>query len=117
VSIPGTGIYYRDVSTINSRAASKSSPTENKQPGASTEELPIQPAAHQVEAVEHHGFYISHGFAAFALLLSGVLLETAHKNQPRNIWELILLIAGFASLVLWLRDLTQTKVEKRSKHE
>jgi hypothetical protein len=76
-----------------------------------------QPTAHQVEAVEHHGFYISHGFAAFALLLSGVLLETAHKNQPRNIWELILLIAGFASLVLWLRDLTQTKVEKRSKHE
>jgi hypothetical protein len=117
VSIPGTGIYYRDVSTMNSRAASKRSPTENQQTAASTEELPIQPTAHQVEAVEHHGFYISHGFAAFALLLSGVLLETAHKNQQRNIWELILLIAGFASLVLWLRDLTQAKVEKRSKYE
>jgi hypothetical protein len=74
------------------------------------------PTAHQVVAVEHDGFYISHGFAAFILLLSGVLLEVTHKNQPKSIWELVLLIAGFAALVLWLRDLTHTAGERRDNH-
>ena len=109
LSIPGTGIYYRDVSTLHSQSKEQSPKIE-----APTQEIP---AAHQVVAVEHHGFYISHGFAAFVLLLAGVLVENAHQNQPRNIWALGLLFAGFASLVLWLRDLTHTAAESRKNHE
>ena len=108
VSIPGTGIYYRDVSTLDSKFKEPSPKVE-----APTQKIP---AAHQVVAVEHHGFYISHGIAAFVLLLAGVLVENAHQNQPRNIWALVLLIAGFASLVLWLRDLIHTAAESRKNH-
>ena len=112
VSIPGTGIYYRDVSTIHPKSKQATPDHETVE----TEYPPIVPSAHHVEAVEHHGFYISHGFAAFILLLAGVLLANANANQghPRNIWALVLLIAGFASLVLWLRDLLHTAKESRT---
>jgi len=106
VSIPGTGIYYRDVETLHSK--------DKKAPAHETESLPT-PVAHQVVAVEHHGFYISHGFAAFVLLLAGVLVETSNQSQPHNVWALVLMIAGFASLALWIRDLVHTNSERRDK--
>jgi hypothetical protein len=129
VSIPGTGIYYRDVETLDSKekkeSARQQSSTVHSEStklqgdvsyGNHTESNQL-PVAHQVVAVEHHGFYISHGFAAFVLLLSGVLVENAHQGQPRNIWALVLLIAGFGSLALWLKDLLHTKSESRNNHE
>ncbi len=129
LSIPGTGIYYRDVDTLNSK--SKKSTATPHQTGLQSESHEVENgtshesdapdtnhvAAHQVVAVEHHGFYISHGFAAFVLLLAGVLVANAHQGQPRNIWALVLLIAGFGSLALWLRDLLHTKSESRNNNE
>ncbi len=112
VSIPGTGIYYRDVSTLHPKNKEVTPTLETVE----TEYPPLVPSVHQVEAVEHHGFYISHGFAAFILLLAGVLLANANgiQGRPRNVWALVLLIAGFASLVLWLRDLLHTVKERRT---
>ena len=124
VSIPGTGIYYRDVSTSRSRSKKSSSVEESATIQGAVEDLrkntsiyqtetSPQPAAQQVVAVEHHGFYISHGFAAFTLFLAGVLLEEARKSQPRSVWEPVLIIAGGIALVLWVRDLLHSKREKR----
>jgi Protein of unknown function (DUF4236) len=129
LSIPGTGIYYRDVDYLNSGSKkstaiphqsalqSESNEAENGTSHESNAPDANQIAAHQVVAVEHHGFYISHGFAAFALLLAGVLVANASQGQPRNIWALVLLIAGFGSLALWLKDLLHTKSESRNNHE
>lgn len=119
VGIPGTGIYFRDVESPHSKSASNASspstpPSDYKD---STSFSPPTPNALHVEAVEHHGFYISHGFAAFTLLLAGVLVDNGSHTQSRNIWALVLLIAGFTSLGLWLRDLMHTNKESRNHNE
>ena len=103
VSLPGSGIYYRDVSTTNSRSKVDSSIA--------------QPLAHQVVAVEHHGFYISHGVAAFFSILAAGLIAEAGRNKPLNIWVPILLVVGGISLLLWLRDLVYASKESAGTHE
>lgn len=115
VSIPGTGIYYRDTSTNHSR--SKKSP-KTTTPNVEATNLPVveQPAAHQVVAVEHHGFYISHGFAAFALVLIGVIVANSNQTHAGKTWAVVLIIAGLISLVLWIRDLFSQKAESERSH-
>ncbi len=113
LNIPGTGIYYRDVDTLHSKATSKQTHFDVPVP----ENLPrAEPAVHQVAAVDHHGFYISHGIAAFASILAAVIVNVHYGAHPLNIWVPVLGVIGAISLILWLMDLTQTKVERRS-HE
>jgi hypothetical protein len=73
--------------------------------------------AHQVVAVEHHGFYISHGVAAFFSIVAAGLVAEAGRNKPLNIWVLILLGVGGISLLLWLRDLVYASNESAGTHE
>jgi len=134
VGIPGTGIYYRDVTTANSR--SKKTPTQatpsesfnerqvtdgsgfditNK--AGSDVSQPIIPTAHHVEAVEHHGFYISHGLAGYLALIVAIILNVRDGSHPLNPWVPILVVFGVFSLILWLRDLVHSKREKRELHE
>ena len=142
VNIPGTGIYYRDVDTLHSKARSKQAHSdalvpENSPPAEATFNerqvtdgagivvikkngvllpQPEEPAVHQVAAVDHHGFYISHGIAAFASILAAVIVNVHYGSHPLNLWVPILGVIGAISLILWLMDLTQTKVERRT-HE
>ena len=112
VNIPGTGIYYRDVDTLHSKARSKQTHSDAPVP----DNAPHEPAVHQVATVEPHGFYISHGIAAFASILAAVIVNAHYGSHPLNIWVPILGVIGAISLILWLMDLTQTKVERRT-HE
>ena len=109
VSIPGTGIYYRDVSTANSRSKDSKSVTPPPETSA-----PSAPSAHQVAAVEHHGFFISHSFAALFSILASILIQTHYGLHPMNAWEPPLLAIGAISLILWLRDLAQSSKERKS---
>ena len=116
VSLPGTGIYYRDVSTVSSR--SKGIPHDAVHPQVRVEDnLPFTPTAHQVVAVEHHGFYISHGVAAFFSIVAAGLVAEAGRNKPLSIWVPILLGVGGISLLLWLRDLVHASNESAGSHE
>ena len=123
LNIPGTGIYYRDVDTLHAKAAHapQSEPTtptpHSPEPIAMRAPTAALPTAHQVVAVEHHGFYISHAAAAFFSLLAAAIIAITNKSQPLNPWEPILIVIGAISLLLWLIDLTRTKVEKRIHHE
>ena len=123
LNIPGTGIYYRDVDTLHTKAAHapQSEPTtsapHSPEPIAMRAPTAALPTAHQVVAVEHHGFYISHAAAAFFSLLAAAIIAITNKSQPLNPWEPILIVIGAISLLLWLIDLTRTKVEKRIHHE
>lgn len=110
VNIPGTGIYYRDVDTLHSKPKSKQAHLDTPVP----DNAPHEPAVHQVAAVDHHGFYISHGIAAFASILAAVIVNVHYGSHPLNIWVPILGVIGAISLILWLMDLTQTKVERRT---
>ncbi len=62
LNIPGTGIYYRDVDTLHAKAAHapQSEPTtptpHSPEPIAMRAPTTALPTAHQVVAVEHHGF-------------------------------------------------------------
>jgi len=134
VGIPGTGIYYRDVATANSRSkktATPAAPTESfnerqvtdgsgivvtKKDGVDVSQ-PIIPTAHHVEAVEHHGFFISHGLAGYLALIVAIILNVRDGSNPLNPWVPILVIFGVFSLILWLRDLVHSKREKRELHE
>ena len=109
VSIPGTGIYYRDVSTANSR-----SKASNSVPATPETSAPSAPSAHKVAAVEHHGFFISHGFAALFSFLASILIQAHYGLHPMNAWEPPLLAIGAISLILWLRDLAQSSKERKS---
>ncbi len=123
LNIPGTGIYYRDVDTLHAKAAHapQSVPTasapHSPEPIAMRAPTAPLPTAHQVVAVEHHGFYISHAAAAFFSLLAAAIIAITNKSQPLNPWEPILIVIGAISLLFWLIDLTRTKVEKRIHHE
>lgn len=92
VGIPGTGIYYRDVDTLHAKSV---------------------PTIHQVEAIEHHGFYISHGVAGYLSLVVAIILNVRYGSDPINPWVPVLVIFGVISLLLWLRDLVHSKREKR----
>jgi Protein of unknown function (DUF4236) len=130
LSIPGTGIYYRDVTTANSRSnktSIKAAPTESFNDGQVTEgsgtditnktgsdvSQTIIPTAHHVEAVEHHGFYISHGFAALLLFFAATVIQNHYGLHPMNAWEPPLIAIGAISLILWLRDLAQSAKERK----
>ena len=115
VNIPGTGIYYRDVDTLHSKARNQQTHSDAQAPESPTPAEQV-PSVHQVVAVDHHGFYISHGIAAFASILAAVIVNVHYGSHPLNIWVPILGVIGATSLILWLMDLTQTKVERRS-HE
>ena len=116
VNLPGTGIYYRDVSTVSSR--SKDIPNDAAHPQVRVEDnLPFTPTAHKVVAVEHHGFYISHGVAAFFSFVAAGLVAEAGRNKPLNTWVPILLGVGGISLLLWLRDLVYASNESADSHE
>ena len=123
LNIPGTGIYYRDVDTLHAKAARAPQSEPNTPTPHSPEPIAMRaptaalPTAHQVVAVEHHGFYISHAAAAFFSLLAAAIIAITNKSQPLNPWEPILIVIGAISLLLWLIDLTRTKVEKRIHHE
>jgi len=112
VNIPGTGIYYRNVDTLHSESKSKQAHSDALVP----DNAPHEQVVHQVAAVDHHGFYISHGIAAFASILAAVMVNVHYGSHPLNIWVPILGGIGAISLILWLMDLTQTKVERRT-HE
>jgi hypothetical protein len=117
VSIPGTGIYYRDVDTLHSKSqhqppSQKAATSEPREPEAST---PI-PAAHQVVAVEHHGFYISHGSAAFISLVAAGFIAIHYGTHPLSIWVPILGLIGGISLILWSIDLNQSQKEVRAQN-
>ena len=123
LNVPGTGIYYRDVDTLHSKTthsapsapeAAAPHPVEQIAMRAPTTALPT---VHQVVAVEHHGFYISHAAAAFFSLLASAIIAITHKSQPLNPWEPILIAIGAISLLLWLIDLTHTAKEKSNHHE
>jgi len=121
-NIPGTGIYYRDVDTLHSKTAHATPTTPDVSTPHPAEQIAMRapatalPTAHQVVAVEHHGFYISHAAAAFFSLLAAAIIAITHKSQPLNPWEPVLIAIGVISLLLWLLDLTRTKVEKRIHH-
>ena len=109
VSIPGTGIYYRDVTTANSRSKDSKPPTPTPDTSA--------PAVHQVVAVEHHGFFISHGIASIFAFLASILIQAHYGLRPMNAWEPPLLAIGAISLILWLRDLSQSAKERKGQNE
>ena len=112
VNIPGTWIYYRNVDTLHSESKSKQAHSDALVP----DNAPHEQVVHQVAAVDHHGFYISHGIAAFASILAAVIVNVHYGSHPLNLWVPILGVIGAISLILWLMDLTQTKVERRT-HE
>lgn len=131
VGIPGTGIYYRDVTTANSRSkktTTQAAPTESFNERQVTDgsgiditnktgsdfSQPIIPTAHHVEAVEHHGFFISHGIAALLAFLASILIQNHYGLHPMNAWEPPLIAMGAISLILWLRDLAQNSKERKS---
>ena len=123
LNIPGTGIYYRDVDTLHAKAAHapQSEPTtptpHSPEPIAMRAPTTALPTAHQVVAVEHHGFYISHAAAAFFSLLAAAIIAITNISQPLNPWEPILIVIGAITLILWLRDLTHSAKERSSHHE
>lgn len=117
VNLPGTGIYYRDVDTLHAKSQhqppiQKNAPVELKEPETSR---PI-PAAHQVVAVEHHGFYISHGFAAFFSFLAAVIVCLHYGTHPLSIWVPLLGLIGGISLILWSIDLNQSQKDGRTRN-
>ena len=114
VNLPGTGIYYRDVDTLHSKPKSKQPHLASPIPESPT---PEEPTARQVVAVEHHGFYISHGFAAFFFTGAAVVVNVRYGSHPLNRWVPVLGVVGVISLILWLMDLTQSSVYKRNHFE
>jgi hypothetical protein len=116
-SIPGTGIYYRDVSTKSSRAAAKSSSADYEAPETPSQALQNQPLAHQVVAVEHHGFYISHGFAFFASIVAAGSIAQAQHGRPLSPWVPVLLALAGLFFILWLRDLIHSSNKGTNSHE
>jgi len=131
VGIPRTGIYYRDVTTANSRTKKTSAPAPQTESfnerqavnGSDTTvtnsegsdvSRPVIPTAHQVVAVEHHGFFISHGVAALIAFLASILIQNHYGLHPMNAWEPLLIAMGAISLILWLRDLAQSSKERKS---
>jgi hypothetical protein len=116
-SIPGTGIYYRDVSTKSSRAAAKSSTADYESRKTPTQDLQSQLMAHQVVAVEHHGFYISHGFAFFASIVAAGSIARTQQGSPLNPWVPVLLVLAGVFFILWLRDLIHSSNKGTDSHE
>ena len=123
LNIPGTGIYYRDVDTLHAKTA-QADPTQSEattphspEPIAMRARNAAVPTAHQIAAVEHHGFYVSHGTAAFFSLCAAAILAITHKSQPLTPWGPILIGGGVLFLILWLRDITHSAKEKSSHHE
>ena len=143
VNIPGTGIYYRDVDTLHSKPKSKEAHLdtpvlESPTPiGATFNERqvtdgagiviikkdgvllprPEEPTARQVVAVEHHGFYISHGFAAFFFIGAAAVVNVQYGSHPLNTWVPALGVVGGISLLLWLSDLVHASNESSHSHE
>ena len=125
VSIPGTGIYYRDIDTLHLKTKS-ANPTQSSTQYIRTPEEVVTPPvttsvpmpdAHQVAAVEHHGFFISHGVAAFVSFLAAAIINIHYGSHPLNAWEPPLIVIGAISLILWLRDLAHTATERRGHRE
>ncbi len=119
VSIPGTGIYYRDVSSVHQKAksASKEVPTEYPEvPTSNNYEQPV-PAAHHVEAVDRHGFYISHGAAAFLAIIAAAVVQGKYKQTGVSLWGAVFIGIAFIAFVLWVRDLVVTAKEGRAANE
>ena len=119
VGIPGTGIYYRDVTTAHSRSTKPAH--KRVAPEATTYEAAPTPetnalAIHHVEAVEHHGFYISHGVAAVLAFAGTSIVGAVHKSQTISPWEPILGGIGIVSLIFWFRDIWLTAKESRHNH-
>lgn len=114
VNIPGTGIYYRDVDTLHSNPKSKQAHRDTSVPASPT---PEAPAVHQIVAVEHHGFYISHGFAAFFFIGAAVIVNVQYGSHPLNTWVPALGVVGGISLLLWLSDLVHASNESSHSHE
>ena len=109
VSIPGTGIYYRDVTTTHSKSSSASRATSTHNdaqvtPPAESSVTPPAPSIHHVEAVEHHGFYISHSFATFASIIAAIFLVFRDGTHPLNPWIPIFGVVAVISFILWARD-------------
>jgi len=126
VGIPGTGIYYRDVSTAHSRSTKPATkhvateaPAQTYEPtsyaDATTPETNAL-AIHHVEAVEHHGFYISHGVAAVLSFAAASIIGAMHKSQTISPWEPILGSIGIVSLIFWFRDIWLTAKESGRNH-
>jgi len=114
LNIPGTGIYYRDVDTWHSIPKSKQAHQDTSVPASPT---PEAPPARQVVAIEHHGFYISHGFAAFLSIGAAVIVNVQYGSHPLNTWVPVLGVVGGISLLLWLSDLVHASNESSSSHE
>ena len=109
VSIPGTGIYYRDVTTSHSKSSSASHATSTHNDAQATlpadsSVTPSTPSIHHVEAVEHHGFYISHSFATFASIFAAIFLAFRDGTYPLNPWIPIFGVLAVISFLLWARD-------------
>ena len=109
VSIPGTGIYYRDVSTTHSKSSSTSHASSTHSdvqatPPAESPVTPPAPSIHHDEAVEHHGFYISHSFATFASIFAAIFLALRVGTHPLNPWIPIFGVVAVISFILWARD-------------
>ena len=114
VNLPGTGIYYRDVDTLHSNPKSKQTHRDTSVPASPT---PEAPAVHQIVAVEHHGFYISHGFAAFFFIGAAAVVNVQYGSHPLNTWVPVLGVVGGISLLLWLSDLVHASNESSHSHE
>ncbi len=119
VSLPGTGIYYRDVSSLHQKDATESrAPSSDIPQSAAPEQYPQHsPRAHHVEAVEHHGFYISHGVTTFLAIFAAGMVQGYCKQSGVNPYSIVFIAIGLFTFVLWVRDLVISAKERRVSDE
>jgi hypothetical protein len=129
VSVPGTGIYYRGVSTLHSKSLGAKAKESNSQPEQDSESISqihqiessvsagLSTSAHHFKAVEHHGFYISHGAAAVITLFAAEIMQKNYKQSGISPYAGGILGFFVVTFVLWVRDLVTSTKEGKRHHE